>query len=489
MNPTARHFAAIRSGLALLNPSASSTASGADRPNAEDIFAPEQHVGALDPNTTIVIGARGAGKSFWAGVLAQSETRKVAADAYPRIGLHRIDVALGYTGLEGDGSINRPTLDAQVPAGKEAAKGGLLWRCVLLRAVQQAIHPNERPARISELINQFADPEDWQEAMGQADADLRRRDRTVVVLFDALDSLAIEWTRLRDLTDELLQVAWGVKGYKFIRTKLFLRPDQLQDLGLRFIELPKLMAGATTLTWTPTNLYGMLFSRLATNTSLEAREGLNKVLESCALPLPPADNLMELRRWPLYDSRDSQMKAFERLAGLFMGRSNKKGRTYFWPVSHLADGYDVVTPRSFLVLMQSAAKWQPTTDNQAITAEGIRNGLRAASEVRIEQLATEYAWIKRVLAPLARLQVPCDESLIIQRWQKHETVEAVLRAARERQFLSPIDGDHDDDANHKLVMRLLRMGVLRQRSDGRYDMPDLFRVAARLLKKGGVAPS
>ena len=26
------------------------------------------------------------------------------------------------------------------------------------------------------------------------------------------------------------------------------------------------------------------------------------------------------------------------------------------------------------------------------------------------------------------------------------------------------------------------------RSDGRYDMPDLFRVAARLLKKGGVSP-
>lgn len=36
--------------------------------------------------------------------------------------------------------------------------------------------------------------------------------------------------------------------------------------------------------------------------------------------------------------------------------------------------------------------------------------------------------------------------------------------------------------------KAFRMGVLSRRSDGRYDMPDLFRVAARLLRKGGVAP-
>jgi hypothetical protein len=182
------------------------------------------------------------------------------------------------------------------------------------------------------------------------------------------------------------------------------------------------------------------------------------------------------------------MRLFERLAGLYMGRSHKKGRTYDWPINHLADGHGVVTPRSFLVLMQSAATWEPGADNQAITAEGIRNGLRAASQVRLDQLATEYEWIKRVLIPLARLQVPCQESLIIERWRETETVEAVLRGARERQFLPPIDGGQNDNPDRKLVIRLLRMGVLSRRSDGRYDMPDLFRVAARLLRKGGVAP-
>ena len=123
MNPTPEQFAAIRSGLAVLDPNASSTVSGADRPNPAEIFAPEQHVGALDPDTTIVLGARGAGKSFWAGVLAHPDTRAIAADAYPHIDLGRIDVALGYTGQEGDQSISRATLDARVPVGAEAAQG------------------------------------------------------------------------------------------------------------------------------------------------------------------------------------------------------------------------------------------------------------------------------------------------------------------------------------------------------------------------------
>lgn len=488
MKLTAEEFAAIRLGLAQLDPSASSTVSGDDRPTPEDIFAPEQHIGALDPNTTIVLGARGAGKSFWASVLAHDDTRDVAARAYPQIGLERIDVALGFTGQEGDNTISRATIDARLPIGEETSQGVLLWRCVLLRAVHTVIYPDRPVERVAAMMAQYADPEDWEEAMGKADTLLRDRNRLVVVLFDALDSLSIEWTRLRDLTDALLQVAWGVRGYKSIRSKLFLRPDQMQDLGLRFIELPKLISGATTLNWTATNLYGMFFSRLAASPATGARQALIKILENCSLPLPP-EELTGLRRWRLSYSRKAQTQAFEQIAGLHMGRGSKRGRTYDWPINHLADGHGVVTPRSFLVLMQSAATMQPVSENQAITAEGIRNGLRDASKVRLEQLATEYRWIKRVLLPLARLQVPCPESLIIQRWRENETIQAVLRGAKDRQFLPPIDETTGDQADHKLVVRLLRMGVLSLRSDGRYDMPDLFRVAARLLKKGGVAPT
>ena len=66
---TSIDYSTIRRGLAALDATAAHTASGVNRPKVEEIFAPEQHAGALDPNVTIVLGARGTGKSFWAGSL------------------------------------------------------------------------------------------------------------------------------------------------------------------------------------------------------------------------------------------------------------------------------------------------------------------------------------------------------------------------------------------------------------------------------------
>jgi hypothetical protein len=137
----------------------------------------------------------------------------------------------------------------------------------------------------------------------------------------------------------------------------------------------------------------------------------------------------------------------------------------------------------------SAARAATDSSNQAITAEGIRHGLREASKVRVDQLGIEFPWIGRILAPLARLQVPCPPEVIASRWNETETIEAVMKRARAGEFLPPFDPTSEGDEHGKLIERLTRIGVLFVRPDGRYDMPDLFRVAARLLKKGGVAPS
>lgn len=475
----------LRSALADLDSSA--TATGTDRPSPSNMFAPEQHVGALDPDTTIVLGARGVGKSFWAGVLLHEDTKVVASAAFPNIDFNRMLVTTGYTGQNGDNSVSQETIDARIPEGAERKLGPLLWRCVLLRAAHIAIDRDAVPERIAAMMHRYADPEEWEEAMAAADATLRNRDKIAVVIFDALDGLALDWVRLRELTDALLQVSWSVRGFRSIRTKLFLRPDQMDELGLRFIELPKMLAGATTLRWTNTNLYGMLFARLALSGG-QAKAALNEIMKQVELPLVPASN-HALRRWPLSYSRGAQLRAFELLAGAYMGRTNKKGRTYDWPTNHLADGHGEVTPRSFLVLMNSAARYETVPPMQVINAEGIKFGLQEASKVRLDQLATEYKWIKRVLLPLARLQVPCTVDMIIDRWAETETIKAVMEQAAQRHFLPPIPTAHEGDPDRKLILKLLNMGVLSRRPDGRYDMPDLFRVAAKLLRKGGVTPA
>lgn len=482
-------LAKIRRALATLDSSASHTASGENAPRVDEIFAPEHHAGALDPNVTIVLGARGAGKSFWAGVLGHDETRHAASIAYPNLGLNKLTVRFGFTGLANDGSVSRATIDALVPRGEESNSGGLLWRCVVLGALQNVASPRKAPPpTTAALMKKYSNPESWERACEAADKALNAEERKVLIIFDALDALALEWGRLRALLDELLEVAWSTRGYRSLRIKLFLRPDQVRDLGLRFVELPKLLAGATSLRWNIVDLYGMLFVRLATNLSEGSQAEMEKLLDLEGIALPP-ENLNLLRSWPLARDAEAQSSVFVRMAGMFMGKSSKKGRTYDWPPKHLADGHGEVTPRSFLTLMIEAAKYRPEPVDQVVSAEGIRHGLREASKVRVNQLEVEFPWIKRVLIPLARLQVPANPDVIKARWRETETVQSVIESAVSRGFLPPFDLSGKGDQDNRLIGTLIRIGVMSTRDDERIDMPDLFRVAARLLKKGGVAPS
>lgn len=477
-------LAEIRRGLAALDASVAHTASGDARPRPEEVFAPEQHAGALDPNVMIVLGARGAGKSFWAGVLGNDDTRRAAALAYPNLGLDQLQVRFGFTGLSNDGSVSRETIDRYVGA-KSKQSATQLWRCVLIRALLTAVDPSVDPPRIKDLMVQYEDPEVWEEACSRADKRLTKKGQRVLVIFDALDALALTWERLRTLLDALLEVAWSTRGFPSLRVKLFLRPDQLRDVGLRFVELPKLQAGASNLTWSGVDLYGLLFVRLASLRG-HARAAYDALLSDEGIgPAPRA--LVKLRGWPPTKDPECQQRLFTRIAGAYMGRGPKKGRTYDWPVTHLADGHHEVTPRSFLTLMISAARYLPHPMDQVLSAEGIRHGLREASKVRVDQLALEFPWIKRVLAPLARLQVPCELKQIQERWKQTGTIEAIERQVKQGEFLSPFERGRGGDSQ-KLMQTLIRIGVLFERADDRLDMPDLFRVAARLLKKGGVAP-
>ena len=81
------------------------------------------------------------------------------------------------------------------------------------------------------------------------------------------------------------------------------------------------------------------------------------------------------------------------LAGAYMASGPygyKKGKTYDWPLNHLGDAFQEVTPRSFLGLMTAAAKRGAAPTDRAFTAEGIRHGLREASKTRVNQLHLEF---------------------------------------------------------------------------------------------------
>lgn len=469
----------------LINLPTDHDADGDHRPRIGDVFAPEQHASALAPSTLIVVGARGAGKSFWAGVLGQPDTRELAAEVYPRLGLDRVLVTFGYNGFDTGSAVTKRTVETRTRSGGHDVAVSF-WQSVLLRAALEAIEDPEAEESISSFMTKYADPEDYEARLRQVDRQLDAADKTSLILFDALDTLSREWGRLTLLTDALFEACWMLRARRRIKAKVFIRPDQLNDEGLKFVELPKLRSGRIELDWSRADLYGLLFTRMAEAEVAVQGKSFAALCKRAGYPVP-ATNAERIRRWELASSENAQKTLIDRIAGPYMGRSATKGATYPWTYKHLADGRDVVTPRSFLKLFVEAARHAPALQNQAITAEGIRHGLREASKTRVEQLALEYPWIKRALAPLAGLKVPCPSWEIHDAWIASDTANVITKAAKDEGFLPPYHHASSDEAEESLEAAMARIGVLAYRTDGRADMPDLFRIASRMLKLGGVA--
>ena len=483
MNALIADLRQIRSAIAEIPADVSNDAVGAYVPRLDDIYAPETHSSALDPATPIVVGPRGAGKSFWSGVLGQKETRLAAAKAYPRLNLNSLRVEFGFTGMvSGTDGVGTDVLDAFLPNNTDAKLAKAFWWATILRAAERS-STTKITSTWQELIKTSSDFQQKDLLLADYEKRLRRSDTTLLIVYDALDVMATDWPRRRLLLEALLEVVWAMRAYRNIRMKLFIRPDQIDDDELRFVELPKLRTGAVRLTWTREDLYGLLFSRLSGNSSFKKLLRMDDIS-------PGTQATILTRKWsPAYDTK-TQIRIMTLLAGTYMADGQngyKKGKTYDWPVIHLADAFDEVTPRSFLGMMISAAKHGSPPDDRVITADGIRHGLRAASKTRVDQLHQEFQWIKGVLAPLAGLLLPQDENEVFKAWRSAKTLKSLIEDAKIYKYLPPFP-IRSKNSERDLFVALERIGVMFVRKDGRLDMPDLFRVAAKLLKKGGTSP-
>lgn len=265
-----------------------------------------------------------------------------------------------------------------------------------------------------------------------------------------------------------------------IRVKVFIRPDMISDRIFQFTDASKL-ASRASLRWTPTNLYGLFFHYLG-NADSEWAESFRATADEWV----PADD----GRWvtPTAYANDAikQQDLFVQIAGEFMGANYRKGRTYTWLPNHLMDGTEQVSPRSFLAALSRAVQ---TTGNEhdahpyAIHHEGLRRGVQFASEIRVKEVGEDIPWVRTLAAPLEGLQVPIEPDAVISAW-KEKGIGADLLAASSVD--SPRTGPTDPHRPQRLVEDLVELGVMRRRTDGRLDMPDVYRIAFRIGRKGGV---
>ncbi|MBQ1094769.1 hypothetical protein KBY55_01295 [Streptomyces sp. b94] len=466
-------------------------ASDADtvEPRVESLFTPDTHRAALYVDSTVVQGGRGVGKTFWYRSLLNESLREVAAQEYGIERLRRVSVFQGF------GAALEPHLYPGPGNLRQLVEEGVrpydLWYAVLLSALGQP-ELRELPEWKDRAAWVRANPGAAERTVQQADRDAQQWGTTHLVLFDALEHLHRVRAQADRLVGGILELALAMRlGTRSIRFKVFIRPDMYDGALLHFPDASKLTSNAAALTWSRANLYGLLFHTMGNHDS-ELADRFRKLTggwQSEAYSprhIPP----------PLLSGDERfQSEQFTQLAGPYMGSNFRKGHTFTWLPNHLMDGVEQVSPRSFLSALQKAlseTRGQYAGHEYALHHEGIRRGVQKASETRVREVGEDMPWVELAIKPLAGHQVPIDQTKVETLWQEFRLVDR-LRKLDER-----YDHRNDEDESkvrtgprypedpRLLIEELIALGVMRRRRDGRIDLPDVYRIAFGVGRKGGV---
>lgn len=469
-------LAAIRSIMASLDTLAAWN--DGQPPAPEQIYTPVSHGRVLDLERTLVVGNRGVGKTFWSNALVDDLARSTVAEAYPKIGLSEISNAVfGFRGGLADALTPDKTVLRQ--AIENGIRPETLWFAVALRAFGGE-SMSGLPSDLSSLAAFVTDRVEEAHLRFRNAAKQRADNGTrLLLVFDALDRLGDSWEEMRPLTVGLFKFALSVRGMKGLSLKIFVRPDQLADPAIhQFPDASKLVAERVDLRWRASDLFGLVFFHLWRD-----RNAKHALQDACGLN----DDALPA---PLRYAEPVQRSLFNKLAGEWMGANNKRGATFTWLPQHLADARDETSPRSFLRALSVAATHTPNSPELAIDHQGIKQGVIAASQVRVNELTEDYWWMSRALKPLRNITVPCEHQIIHEKWMEDGTCQAI-RSSSGKGSLLPIFFESRDLINsdeEALLQTLEAIAVIEFRTSGKINFPDIFRVGAGIKRRGGVKP-
>ena len=477
MNSDSSPFTAIRQTIAEFQ-----LASRVE-PNAtilpEEAFLPVGHRGVLDLRRQLVVGNRGMGKSFWTHALGNKDIRDRLAEHYGFPELKATEVRIGFNGSEKK-QMFAPTVD-ELAEIRQLSIGNpdLIWKALLLRIAKDML--GEAFDSLAETIDTLVQrPSLYSETLSQLDDKLAGKKEHLLVVFDALDRLAQDWGTIRELSRALLRLAIGLQSFKSIRAKIFMRVDLFSDQEIfRFQDSSKIKNDHVSLVWQPEELYGLVLFEIlrnpAGNPALQMLAGQTDTLS--ALPINGEDSRLH---------RDEQRRLVHAIAGEFMGSNKKRGLVYTWVPLHLSDAADTCSPRTFLTAWEEAAKRVPAPTDRAIDHLGLLDGVRSASRSRLNELYEDYEWIRPSLEALKRQFVPMSRDQLFLLWEESRVVLAIKSSTQGEVFKTPA-GLTDSPGPEALLAAMKAVAVIDERSNGKINVPDIYRVEAGILRKGGVA--
>ena len=452
-------------------------------PDKRSVYIPPSHLKALRLECSLVIGARGVGKTFWNAALNSNEIRKMLGGSVPD--LSRVEVWTGFG--------ERSKLDAYPDSDvfdallKKDISAYHIWRAVLGRwaanIVSEPIPCNSWEESVEWVKNE---PESFGRMLERANDYFGEQNKHALIVFDALDRSSAKWQTMDTIVRDLLRVVLSLKRYSCLHGKIFLREDQFAGRQIAdFPDASKLLSTRVELTWALHDLHGLLWQLFCNGTDIHGQT-LRNIYEDVAGS--PPDFTADV--WSIREivKRDEQVQRslFAKIAGEWMGRDRRRGVPYLWSVGHLADGKGRTSPRSFLAAIRAAAE-----DAEArypshllpLHYESIKCGVQNASGIRVSEMAEDYPWVKTLMQPLQGLTVPCTFDVIQERW-----CEAFGSDPKTISFTG-LPPEHVDAEWNGIRRDLQSLGIFESMKDGRVNMPDLYRVGFGLGRRGGVKPA
>ncbi|MCK2240338.1 MULTISPECIES: hypothetical protein [unclassified Crossiella] len=446
-------------------------------PNPQTLFTPSGHRNALDPDTTIVRGGRGVGKTVWFKALQDNSLREIAAKYYRLDRLGRVDTLAGFGANLSKQYPNPRRLQSLVDKFRPSD----IWTAVALFGfgIPELTAFEDWPERVQWVVD---NPGKVEDSILTVDEKAGQDGRIKLLLFDAMDRLHSDRRIADQLAKGIFELALNLRtSTRNLRVKLFIRYDMFDTARLNFADASKLIANITDLRWTETSLYALLFHYMSGADSEHSKRFKSET------------------GWTDRFSGDEakQRGVLERIANKYMGTDHRKGYTYTWLPNHLADGRQQVSPRSFL-----SALWRATQRTEedfsghayALHWDAIRQGVQHASQIRVQEVKEDTPWVSNAIEPLRGTQVPTEKDEVIRRWEESELV-SELSTQRSRTSELPED-DHGGQAMFAtgplntdyegLISELIDLGVMTIRTNKKLDLPDVYRIAFDIGRKGGV---
>jgi hypothetical protein len=446
-------------------------------PNPQTLFTPAGHRNALDPDTTIVRGGRGVGKTVWFKALQDDSLREIAARYYQLDRLNRVDTLAGFGAKLSNQYPNPRRLQSLV----ERFRSSDIWTAVALFGfgIPELVAAEDWPERVQWVV---ANPGKVEDAILAVDEQAGRGDRIKLLLFDAMDRLHSDRQIADQLARGIFELALNLRtSTRNLRVKLFIRYDMFDTARLDFADASKLIANITDLRWTETSLYALLFHYMSGADSEHSERFRSET------------------GWTdrFNGNEAKQRDVLERIASKYMGTDHRKGYTYTWLPNHLADGRQQVSPRSFL-----GALWRATQRTEedfsghayALHWDAIRQGVQHASTIRVAEVKEDTPWVSNAIVPLRGAQVPIEKDEVIRRWE-----DAALSTELSTQRAKTSELPEGDSENQEmfatgplntgydgLIAELTDLGVMTIRTNKKLDLPDVYRIAFDIGRKGGV---